>query len=445
MPRAFRVVTTVAMLAVFAVSAHAQRATYPIEEFGARRQKLCQALGSGTLLLFGATMAQPAARFRQDNDFFYLTGVEDPNAALVVDLERCRAFLFLPELNESQIRIHGEGSSSTQEEAKRRGFAAIHPVPYLEELLARWRRSGVEPLWVRLSDRDLVDSSRGDTTLYLARRQAFSFGGQPSEDAWRSSLLRARYPYYELKDVVPAIDALRMIKTPREIEILRRNGKVSAEGICRAIAATRVGGYEYELEAEATYGFLRGGAEGPAYPAIVGSGPNSIIWHYDRSERQLGAGELVVMDYGASMAYLTMDITRTWPASGHFDELQLRAYRCVLEAEKAIIAALKPGVTRAQTREIGREIYKKWGFEGQRPPSAGHFVGLAVHDVGESNVPFAAGMVVAVEPIIEIKDKNLHIRIEDTVLITADGPEILTSAVPKEVDELLALVGKSAR
>ena len=177
-----------------------------------------------------------------------------------------------------------------------------------------------------------------------------------------------------------------------------------------------------------------------AYPAIVGSGPNVNTWHYNKNDRVLENGDLIVVDYGASLGYQTMDITRTWPVSGKFDELQERAYRADLEAQKAIIAAMRPGATRAQTREICRKIFEKWGFGDQRPGSADHFVGLSVHDVGDPNEPFRPGMVIAVEPIIEIKEKRIHIRIEDTVLITEGEPEILSKDVPKELEELLTLI-----
>jgi Xaa-Pro aminopeptidase len=126
------------------------------------------------------------------------------------------------------------------------------------------------------------------------------------------------------------------------------------------------------------------------------------------------------MDYGASMGYQTMDITRTWPVSGEFTELQERAYRCVLEAEKAIIAAMRrTGVTRQETEALASEIFEKWGFPNQFPGGAGHFVGMSVHDVGAYGLPLQAGMVIAVEPIIDIPEEDLHIRIEDTVLVTA--------------------------
>jgi Xaa-Pro aminopeptidase len=149
------------------------------------------------------------------------------------------------------------------------------------------------------------------------------------------------------------------------------------------------------------------------------------------------------MDYGGSLDYQVIDITRTWPVSGKFDELQLRAYECALETQKAIIAAMRPGATREQTRAISKQIYEKYGFGDQRPASAGHFVGMSVHDVGDYREPFRAGMVIAVEPIIEIPDKHLHVRIEDTILITDGDPVILSAAVPKEIDDVLAIVQKA--
>ena len=189
-------------------------------------------------------------------------------------------------------------------------------------------------------------------SIDLARRYNNPLGAQEGEDGWRADMLRARYPAFELKDATTAIDQLRVIKTPREIEILKRNGRISAEAIRKAIEITRPGRFEYELEAEATYHLLKNGVQGNGYPAIVGTGPNVNVWHYQNSGRQMQAGDLVVMDYGGSLDYQVIDITRTWPVSGRFDDLQLKAYRCALDTQKAIIAAMKPGATRQQTREI---------------------------------------------------------------------------------------------
>jgi Xaa-Pro aminopeptidase len=419
----------------------AERTGYPPEEFTARRKALASALGQGTVVLFGKTMPAVSVRFRQDNDFYYFTGNEDLNAVFVMDAATAASWLFLPAQSAGEIRSDGK-NWLTSGEAQARGFEGILPLTELNEFLARRRAmaSGPPTLWTRLSEADEVDGGRRDSSIDLARRYNNPLGAQPSEDGWRADTLRTRYPFYDMKDVTPAVDALRVIKTPREIEILKRNGRISAEAIRKAIEITRPGRYEYELEAEATYHLLKNGVQGNGYPAIVGTGANVNVWHYQNSGRQMQAGDLVVMDYGGSLDYQVVDITRTWPVSGQFDELQLKAYRCALETQKAIIAAMKPGATRLQTRDIAKAIYEKYGFTNQPPTGAGHFVGMSVHDVGNAHEPFRPGMVIAVEPIIEIPEKQLHIRIEDTVLVTDNEPLILSASVPKEVDEVLALI-----
>jgi Xaa-Pro aminopeptidase len=363
------------------------------------------------------------------------------NAVFVMDAATAASWLFLPAQSAGEIRSDGK-NWLTSGEAQARGFEGILPLTELNEFLARRRAmaSGPPTLWTRLSEADEVDGGRRDSSIDLARRYNNPLGAQPSEDGWRADTLRTRYPFYDMKDVTPAVDALRVIKTPREIEILKRNGRISAQAIRKAIEITRPGRYEYELEAEATYHLLKNGVQGNGYPAIVGTGANVNVWHYQNSGRQMQAGDLVVMDYGGSLDYQVVDITRTWPVSGQFDELQLKAYRCALETQKAIIAAMKPGATRLQTRDIAKAIYEKYGFTSQPPTGAGHFVGMSVHDVGNAHEPFRPGMVIAVEPIIEIPEKQLHIRIEDTVLVTDNEPLILSASVPKEVDEVLALI-----
>ena len=370
----------------------AQRLGFSAEEFTARRQALAKAIGSGTVLLAGRTLPLSGIRFRQDNDFFYLTGNEDTNAVLAIDAPSGDSWLFLPPQSASEVRSDGKNWLTQGDQAKPRGFTAIAPITDLGEFLARRRAGGAgRPLYTRLSERDEVDDSRGEQGVGLARRLSNPLGARPSDDAWRVEVLRQHFPATELKDVTPAIDQLRVIKSPREIEILTLNGRLSAEAIRKAIEITRPGRFEYELEAEATYHLFKNGVQGNGYPAIVGTGPNVNVWHYQDNGRQMKAGDLVVMDYGGSLDYQVIDITRTWPVSGRFDELQLRAYQCALEAQKAIIAAMRPGATRAETREISKRIYEKWGFADQRPAQAGHFVGMSVHDVGDYAAPFRAG------------------------------------------------------
>jgi Xaa-Pro aminopeptidase len=425
---------------IWASTPAAERMGYPPEEFAARRQRLAAALKRGTLVMFGATTPTPGLRFRQDNDFFYLTGNEALNAALVMDAANGDAHLFMPKLTATEIRFEGPNWLEEPDAARKYGFTSIQPMSAMPEFLARQRGApGGETLWTRLSERDTVNEGRVDIAISTKRRLGNPFAQHPTEDALRVAALRERFPFYAVEDVTPHLDRLRLIKTPREIEILRYNGRISAEAVRRAIQITAPGRFEYELEAEATHWMVRHGLQSAAYPAIVASGPMGNRWHYEDSGRRLNAGELVVMDYGGSLDYLTIDITRTWPVSGQFTDMQLKAYQTTLEAQKAIIAAIRPGVTRQVVRSLAEDIFRKQGFD-PRYAYVGHYVGLSVHDVGDWALPFEAGMVMAIEPIVDIPEQQLHIRVEDTILVTPTGAEILSSGLPKEVNELLALV-----
>jgi Xaa-Pro aminopeptidase len=346
----------------------------------------------------------------------------------------------MPKLSPSEIRYEGPNWLEEPDAARKYGFASIQPLSAMHEVLARRRGApDTDLLWTRLSERDTVNEGRADIAISTGRRLANPFAQHPSEDALRVAALRERFPFYRVQDVTPHLDRLRLIKTPREIEIMRYTGRISAEAMRRAIQASAPGRFEYELEAEATHWLLKHGMQGAAYPAIVGSGPMGNQWHYEDNGRRMAAGELVVMDYAGSLDYLTVDITRTWPVSGRFTEMQLKAYRAGLEAEKAIIAAIRPGVTRDVVRRIAEDIFRAHGFD-PRYAYIGHYVGLSVHDVGDWLIPFEAGMTMAIEPIVDIPGQQLHIRVEDTILVTPGGAEILTSGVPKEVDDLLALL-----
>jgi Xaa-Pro aminopeptidase len=413
---------------------------YAPGEFAARRQRLADALQRGTVVMFGATTPSPGLRFRQDNDFFYLTGNESLNAALVMDAQTADAHLFLPKLSPTEIRYEGPNWLEEADAARTYGFTSIQPLAAMPEFLARRRGTpGNELLWTRLSERDFVNHGRADAAIATARRLTNPFAQHPTEDALRVTALREKFPYYTIQDVTPHLDRLRLIKTPREIEILRYNGRISAEALRRAIAATAPGRFEYELEAEATHWLLKHGLQGAAYPAIVASGPMGNRWHYEDSGRRMSAGELVVMDYAGSLDYLTVDITRTWPVSGRFTDAHRRAYQTVLEAQKAIIAAIRPGVARDVVRTLAEDIFRKNGFD-PRYAYVGHYVGLSVHDVGDWSLPFEAGMAMAIEPILDIPEQQLHIRVEDTIVVTPTGAENLSAGVPKEIDDLLAIM-----
>lgn len=422
----------------------AQRSELPQEELVARRQALMRQVGQGVILLFGNDRRESAAHFEQDNDFYYLTGCSEQNAVLVMVPKTGESFMFLPEQNPREMMIEGANLLRDPDGARKLGLTAIHPSTYLDEYLVRNLPRLGNGLHMRLSPRDSIDGARYESDLFLARRARLHYNDQVPIDYYRVAKLRERYPAATFHDVTPAIDEMRMIKSPAEIAILRRNGELSAEGVRQAILATRPGVFEYEIEAAAMHVVLARGARA-AYAPIVGSGPNSCIWHYDANNRQTQAGDLVLMDFGARLDHMAMDITRTWPVSGRFTPDQRKVYEQVLEVQKACIAAYRPGVTEQDVeREVAEALKRKGVDAGELKGSFGHGVGLAVHDVGVIT-RLREGMVFAIEPALYFSDRNIGVRIEDTVLITKTGCEVLSRSVPKEIDEIEALMAGARR
>jgi Xaa-Pro aminopeptidase len=443
------------LLAMFAVPLFAQYTDKTAfeelggaKEFARRRAALCEKLKGGNALLFSNILEPQGAHYREDNDFYYFTGISDLGSAVMINCQRSMAMLFEPEQPERVKQVYGAnvlGLPKAEQAAF--GFGMVMTIKNLDAVLTQIYGQGENELWLRLGFPDKVDGARPETGRDYADLYEHPYGEEVPLTRNQNKRLREHYPAAKMRDLTPMIDALRDIKTPQEIEILRRNGKISAEGDRRAIARTKPGMFEYEVEAEAYYWYYKNGAQGMAYPAIVGSGPNVNTWHYFQNRRKMEPNDLVVFDFGADLHHMTMDITRTYNVSGKFTPEQAKWYAVDLEAQKAIIDMLRPGNTYEQAGEAGKKVYEKAGIGDQyrQPGPQGHFVGLATHDVGRPAGPIKVGQVVTVEPIIEFPDKHIHIRIEDTVLITENGPEILTSGVPKEMADVERLVGSETR
>jgi len=423
----------------------AQRVGFGPDEFAARRAALSERIKDGAVILFGDAAAPAGSHFRQDNDFYYFTGNEDLGAILVLVPASRGSYLFLPPQTAREKTMDGPNLLEDPEGKAKGGFTDIFPSSYLDEFLARSLARYSGRFHVRLSPRDSLDDARSETGLMDGRRARSHYNDQLSSDLYRIEKLRQRYPQMELRDLTPVIDEMRAIKTAGEIAALRRNGKLSAEAVRQAMLAGRPGVYEYEIEAAAMSVILKGGAKGAAYAPIVGSGPNSCILHYDKNTRRVAPGDVVLMDFGADLDHLAMDITRTWPASGRFSDEQREVYRIVLEVQKACIEAYKPGATPKDVRDHVAAVMKAKGIDPRGEQGGfGHGVGLSVHDVPLGGV-LKEGMVFAIEPGLYYPEKGFGVRIEDTVLITAAGCEILTAGVPKEIDEIEKLLAGRGR
>ncbi|MDD8027170.1 MAG: Xaa-Pro peptidase family protein [Acidobacteriota bacterium] len=430
------------LLGLMAAPLLAQRAGYSKDEFVRRRQALRERVKDGIVVFFGEDSAPAGAPSRQDNDFFYLCGVEDLGAILTMNARTGETSLFLPRLSAREEMYTGANLLSDETAKARLGLSNLYDVSYFDEYLARFSGWGA-PLWLRLQPGDQVDNARYEVLIFEARKNRTHYNAQITRDAFRLQRLRERYPAWEVKDVTPHLDALRAIKSEEEIAVLRRNGKLSAEAVRQAMLASRPGVFEYEIEAAARYVTLKGGAKGMAFAPIVGSGPNTCIWHYDANSRRTRAGDLVLMDFGADLDHMAMDITRTWPVSGVFSPEQREIYEIVLTIEQACLEAYKPGATNADVQARVAEALKQKGLNGRGERGGfGHFVGLGTHDVGPRITRLEEGMVFAIEPALYIPEKAIGIRIEDTVVISKDGCEVLTRDAPKTIAEIEKLLGR---
>jgi len=415
------------------------------QAFAARRAELAKQLKTGYAILFARNDIPEANHYREDNDFYYFTGLQDPGAVILMDNEKGTVVIFEPQQAGRTAQVYGPNLLAlSAADQKALGYDSVVPIGNLDLMLSvTLQRNAGGDFWVRLGFPDKADGARPEVGRDHAWKFAHPYHEPLPDDLAPAKLLQERYPMAHFRDLAPAIDAMRNIKSSDEIAVLRRIGKISAEGDREAIAHAHPGMYQYQIEARAYFYDYDHGAQGAAYPAIVSSGNDINVIHYFADRHKIEANQLVVFDFGASLDHETMDITRTFNISGKFTPDQAKWYAVDLEAQKAVIALLTPGHTYEEASEAGRAIFEKNGIGDQWRGYPGHFLGFATHDVMRPSGPIKPGQVLTSEPYIDFPDKHEHYRVEDTVLITNGAPEILSSAVPKEMADVEKLVGSA--
>ena len=334
------------------------------------------------------------------------------------------------------------------------------------------RRTGVDAVF---GIEALSDHLRGVSVLYTPHSPAEGrFGDRfeakradqcAAEDAWDgrppreqhlTDLLRARLPGVEIRDLSPVLDERRAVKSPREIDLLRRAGHLSAMAITGAMRATRPGMVEYQLGAIADHVFLSHGARGEGYRSIIASGKNAWFAHYFRNTGVMKEEDLVLMDAAPDLGYYTSDIGRMWPVNGVYAQWQRELYGFIVEYHKTLLARVRPGVTADQilaeaAAEMAKVVEQTAFLKGTYRDAArrtlefkghlSHPVGMAVHDPGGyREKPLVPGVVFAVDPQMWVPEEELYIRVEDTVVVTEQGIENLTAAAPLELDDVQAVM-----
>jgi Xaa-Pro aminopeptidase len=429
--------------------------------FAERRRRLAAAMGQGVAVV---STAPERTRnrdvhypFRFDSYFYYLTGFTEPGAVLVVVAgAEPRSLLFCREKDHD--REIWDGYRHGPERAREVfGFDDAHPIGQLDELMPKLL--GDQPALYADIGNDGAWDGRLIDWLNTVRAQARSGVTAPGE----------------IRDLRRILDDMRLVKDGHELDIMRRAAAISSAAHVRAMRATRPGSFEYQIEAELLHEFRQQGAQAPAYPSIVAGGANACVLHYVENSARLEDGDLLLIDAGCEVDGYASDITRTFPVSGRFSGPQRDVYELVLAAQAAAIAAVKPGNHWEQPHEAALAVLARGfvdlGLCSGTPEAVvesgdyrrfymhrtGHWLGLDVHDAGDYKRDgkwrqLEPGMTLTVEPGCYIRPAdnvpeafwNIGVRIEDDVLVTPDGCEVLTSATPKSVTDVEALVGTAA-
>ncbi|WP_249976412.1 Xaa-Pro aminopeptidase [Vreelandella olivaria] len=431
------------------------------EEYRQRREALMAQLPKGAALIVpGASLVTRSHdseyAFRQQSDFYYLTGIQEPDALLVL----------LPGREAGQSVVFCQDRDPTMESwtGRRLGAHGVESLHGIDQAFENADRDeqlsgllvGCDLLYLPLDNSEAISIAEEA----LANAQAGQRRGKPALKGWLDSR--------------PLIHEMRLIKSPTEIALLRHAAVISAQAHIRAMRTCRVGLSEYQLQAELEHEFVWQGASGPAYSTIVGGGANACVLHYIENSAVLKPDTLVLIDAGAEFDLYAGDITRTFPVNGRFNEAQRALYQVVLDAQERAIQAVAPGVTLVDIHQgvawdltaglialgllegdvqarIDDESYRRFYLH-----STSHWLGLDVHDVGsyrldeETPRPLMAGMVITIEPglyipcedDIPVAYRGMGIRIEDNIAVTSSGHEVLTSGAPKQIAEIEALMVK---
>jgi Xaa-Pro aminopeptidase len=421
-----------------AVSARDMWKYFTPEDFARRRAAVMDSIGDGVAVFLGAELPEAFVKFRQDNNFYYLSGVETPDAVLILDGRDRTSRLLVPEYTPGDIKREAriEPGAAAAATYKMNVVSSTKSLtPTFDTLLSAGRT-----VYLYRGPEETAEMSPDRSKMLRSKRKFDPWDGRVPRETNFSNRLSEKYPQVTVKDLSPVLHAMRWVKDKKEIAVLRECGRIGARGFNEAMKVTRPGLFEYQMVAACDFYYQYNGQQNPAYFAIAASGERGLDWHYNANNHKMESGDVVLLDYAPDLNYYCTDITRTWPVNGKFTDDQLKMYECIMEYREKAIAALKPGVTSADLLVIGQEIYAKHGYDSLWPNYAGHFVGMAVHDVGPGNRVFVPGVVFNLEPIIEDKTKKIHFRLEDTIVITDGGCEVLTGDTPVDPEEIEKMI-----
>jgi len=414
-------------------------------EYAARRASLMEKISDGAAIILGAQVPPGYNEYHQNNDFMYLSGVEVPDAVLIVDgVAKQSTLLFT--ISERNARSEGISLELVRNPKEVTGVENISPLENLSSAISRLVSQG-KVLYTSFKPEELERECSSEKFGTLQKNLTLNlWDGRLTRELQFVRQLKDRFPQTEVRDCSGMIWEMRTIKSPAEIAVMRKAGRIAVNAYIELMKATKPGLYEYELAALYEYLCKREGAQDLAYYMIMCSGENHPYLHYYKHDRKLQDGDILVVDVGPDLDYYDIDITVTYPVNGKFTPRQKEVYEASRAVHEANMKVYRPGLTAEQCRKEVEEILKKQGFDVSKDyfkkmtGGFGHYVGLAVHDVGGGPSVLKPGMVIANEPLIVYDAENLGVRVEDTILITETGCENLTAGIPREVKDIEALM-----
>ena len=436
---------------------HHYQNDFSVENLTERRTKIMEMIGNKAIALIQGTGGHAGfSIFRQSNTFYYLTGLETDHAYLILNGKNKRTTLYLPHRDEGREQGQGKILSAEDKDLVKE-LTGVDQVKGYEFLSTNLLRTGLIKaaaplLYTPLSPAETGNDSRDELLYGQARAASDPWDGSMTKEAVFIQKINSQFPQFEIRDLSPILDDMRLIKSKEEIELIRKATQIAGLGIMEAMRSTDPGVYEYQLDAAAKYVFHLNGARGDGYASIIGGGTNAYMGHYFHKTDVLNAGDLVLMDYAPDYRYYTSDVTRIWPVDGTFDKAQKELYDFIVAYRDALFKYIEPGITSDEVldkaamdmqqylvgKTFAKPAYLKAVQNGVK--FRGHFqhpVGMAVHDVGiVHRVPLKAGMVFTIDPMIWIPEERLYIRIEDVALVTEDGVENLSAFVPSSIEDI---------
>ncbi len=389
-----------------------------------RRAALMDSLGQGIAVLYSQGRRTETG-YRADGNFWYLTGVDERGAILLLaPQERDRQILFLPPRDIEDERWTGRRPALTESLRLSLGFDRIARTAML--------------------DKTLISYLKHSTVLHLISPLVGPSRDIPADlELYRK--ITARVPGTTIKNSSHFLETMRMVKSPEEIAAIERAIQVTYRGMTELLAEVRPGVTEYQLDGILENSFKQQGAQHMAFEPIIGAGEETTIGHYQKRNRSLEPGQLLLLDVGAEWNRYCADITRTIPVDGRFTHEQALIYDIVLKAQKAVIAAVKPGITLGELDDIARDIIREAGYVDEFFHGTSHHLGLDVHDVADEGLQLEPGMVITVEPGVYLPDQKMGVRIEDDILVTEAGCRILSNQIPRERKDVEAWMARANR